>query len=47
MKIAGELIRLPRRTADYPDRDRLALRFEQFKKAGVNDRSVAFSAIRV
>jgi len=33
-KIAGELIRLSRRTADYPDRDRLALRFEQFKRAG-------------
>ena len=33
-KIAGELIRLPRRTDDCPDRDRLALRFEQFKKAG-------------
>jgi len=33
MKIAGETIRLPRRTADYPDRDRLALRFEHFKRA--------------
>ena len=32
--IAGQLIGLPRRTADYPDRDRLALRFKQFKRAG-------------
>jgi putative restriction endonuclease len=32
-QIAGETIRLPRRAADYPDRDRLALRFEQFKRA--------------
>ena len=30
--IAGQVIRVPRRTGDYPDRDRLALRFEQFKK---------------
>jgi putative restriction endonuclease len=32
--IAGQLIRLPRRSADNPDRGRLAFRFEQFKKAG-------------
>jgi len=32
-QIDGERISLPRRTADYPDRDRLALRFEQFKRA--------------
>jgi putative restriction endonuclease len=31
--IAGQAIRLPRRTEDRPDRDRLALRFEQFKRA--------------
>jgi len=31
--IVGQAIRLPRRTEDRPDRDRLALRFEQFKKA--------------
>jgi putative restriction endonuclease len=32
--IAGQVIKLPRRNADYPDRDRLAFRFEQFKRAG-------------
>ena len=32
-RIAGQLIQLPRRSEDYPDRNRLALRFEQFKKA--------------
>jgi putative restriction endonuclease len=31
--IAGQLIELPRRSVDRPDRDRLALRFEEFKKA--------------
>jgi putative restriction endonuclease len=31
--IAGALIDKPRRLEDRPDRDRLALRFEQFKKA--------------
>jgi putative restriction endonuclease len=31
--IVGQLIQLPRRSKDRPDRDRLALRFEQFKKA--------------
>jgi putative restriction endonuclease len=31
--IAGTLIDRPRRNEDRPDRDRLALRFEQFKKA--------------
>jgi putative restriction endonuclease len=31
--IAGTLIEMPRRTADLHDRDRLAIRFEQFKKA--------------
>jgi len=30
--IAGSLIQLPRRREDHPDRDRLALRFEQFRK---------------
>jgi putative restriction endonuclease len=31
--IVGQLIQLPRRNEDRPDRDRLALRFEQFKQA--------------
>ena len=31
--IAGTLIGRPRRLEDRPDPDRLALRFEQFKKA--------------
>jgi putative restriction endonuclease len=31
--IAGTLIDRPRRVEDRPDRDRLALRFEEFKKA--------------
>jgi putative restriction endonuclease len=31
--IRGSEIALPRRSADCPDRDRLARRFEQFKKA--------------
>ena len=31
--IAGTLIDRPRRSEDRPDRDRLALRFEQFKKS--------------
>jgi putative restriction endonuclease len=31
--IAGKLIDRPRRLEDRPDRDRLAIRFEQFKKA--------------
>jgi putative restriction endonuclease len=31
--IAGTLIDRPRRLGDSPDRDRLALRFDQFKKA--------------
>ena len=31
--IAGTSIELPRRREDRPDRDRLALRFEQSKKA--------------
>ena len=31
--IAGTLIKLPRRSDDRPDRDRLARRFEEFKKA--------------
>ena len=33
--IAGKLIDRPRRLEDRPDRDRLALRFEQFKKGCV------------
>ena len=32
-QIAGTRIELPRRREDHPDRDRLALRFEQFKKS--------------
>jgi putative restriction endonuclease len=31
--IVGQAIQLPRRNGDRPDRDRLALRFEQFRKA--------------
>jgi len=31
-RVDGVAIRLPGRTKDYPDRDRLALRFERFKK---------------
>ena len=31
--IAGQVIQLPRRSVDRPDRDRLARRFEEFKKA--------------
>ena len=31
--IAGTLIDRPRRREDRPDRDRLALRFEQFKRS--------------
>ena len=30
--IAGQVIRLPRRSEDLPDRGRPALRFEQYKK---------------
>jgi putative restriction endonuclease len=31
--IVGQVIDRPRRNEDRPDRDRLAIRFEQFKKA--------------
>jgi putative restriction endonuclease len=31
--VAGALIRLPRSKQHYPDRGRLAVRFEQFKRA--------------
>jgi putative restriction endonuclease len=31
--IAGRVIELPKRSEDRPDRNRLAIRFEQFKKA--------------
>ncbi len=31
--IAGILIERPRRSEDRPDRDRLAIRFEEFKKS--------------
>ena len=31
--IVGQLIEMPRRRADYPDRERLAIRFEEFRKA--------------
>ena len=30
--IVGQVIELPRRSQDRPDRDRLALRFEEFKR---------------
>jgi putative restriction endonuclease len=32
--IVGQVIQLPRRDEDHPDRDRLALRFEQLRKLG-------------
>jgi putative restriction endonuclease len=32
-KLAGQPIHMPGRVKDYPDRDRLALRFERFKAA--------------
>lgn len=32
-QIAGTLIDLPRRVEDRPDRDRLALRFEEFRRS--------------
>jgi putative restriction endonuclease len=32
-RIAGTSIRLPHRAEDRPDRERLALRFEQFRRA--------------
>jgi putative restriction endonuclease len=31
--MAGRLIHLPRRGEDYPDKERLAIRFEQFRKS--------------
>jgi hypothetical protein len=31
--VAGALIRLPRSEQHHPDRDRVAIRFEQFKRA--------------
>jgi len=31
--VAKQAIQLPRRSEDHPDRDRLARRFEKFKKA--------------
>jgi putative restriction endonuclease len=31
--IAGQVIQLPRRNEDRPDRDRLAIRFERYQKA--------------
>jgi len=31
--IVGQLIQLPRRTEDYPNRERLALRFEEFRRS--------------
>jgi putative restriction endonuclease len=30
-RLNGEIIHLPSRIKDHPDRDRLALRFERFK----------------
>ncbi len=33
--MAGQLIQPPRRSEDRPDRDRLTVRFEQFKKTAV------------
>jgi putative restriction endonuclease len=32
-KLHGGTIHLPTRKKDYPDRDRLSMRFEQFKAA--------------
>jgi hypothetical protein len=32
-RLVRQVIQLPRRSEDRPDRDRLALRFEQFKKS--------------
>jgi len=32
-KLQGASVHLPRRTKDYPDRDRLSLRFERFRAA--------------
>ena len=32
-QLDGEILHLPKRTKDYPDRDRLSLRYEQFKVA--------------
>jgi putative restriction endonuclease len=32
--IVGQVIEMPRRREDRPDRDRLATRFEEFRKAG-------------
>jgi putative restriction endonuclease len=31
--IVGQVIQLPRRIEDHPDRNRLALRFEQFQRS--------------
>ena len=31
--IVGQVIQLPRRTEDYPNRERLALRFEEFRRS--------------
>jgi putative restriction endonuclease len=31
--IAGEMIQIPRRSEDRPDRNRLAIRFERYQKA--------------
>jgi len=32
-KLQGASVHLPRRAQDYPDRDRLSLRFERFRAA--------------
>jgi putative restriction endonuclease len=32
-KLQGASVHLPRRAEDYPDRDRLSLRFERFRAA--------------
>ena len=32
-KLQGVNVHLPKRAKDYPDRDRLSLRFERFKAA--------------
>src|ERR1700740_3732915 len=34
-EIVGQVIQLPRRSEDRPDRDRLGLRFEQFNEIGI------------
>ena len=42
--IAGQVIRVPRRNEDCPDRDRLAIRFEQFKKVDLIQTTEIYNA---